>query len=113
MEHWFSEEERERLLELGRLGLPDQALIPSVRLFQPDGPGIWIIGELDPSNVEMAYGLADIGVGMPEPGAFSLSEIASLRGRLGLAVERDLSFVPRLSLADLHLLASAAGRIVS
>lgn len=112
MEHWFTGDERLRLLAAGRSAQEDEDIVPLVRLFQPDGPGVWLLAELDPANPDLAYGLADIGVGMPEAGTFSLSEIASLRGALNLGVERDAAYVPRASLAELGRWAAGAGRIV-
>ena len=38
------------------------------------------------------FGLCDLGIGFPELGSVRVSEIAALRGRLGLPVERDLHF---------------------
>ncbi|MEG3172142.1 DUF2958 domain-containing protein [Sphingomonas sp. ZB1N12] len=112
MKTWFTQPERARLLDAGANALDDEAIIPMARLFQPDGPGVWLVGELDPRNADIAYGLADIGIGVPEIGSFDLAEIATLRGALNLAVERDLSFVPRATLAELGRWATAAGRIV-
>ncbi|WP_418361286.1 DUF2958 domain-containing protein [Tardibacter chloracetimidivorans] len=40
----------------------------------------------------MAFGLADLGCQCPELGSFSLTEFKSVRGPLGLKVERDLYF---------------------
>jgi hypothetical protein len=41
---------------------------------------------------DRAFGLCDVGHGCAELGYVSLREIASLRGQLGLAVERDRFF---------------------
>ncbi len=112
MKTWFNDNERERLLDAGAKGLADEWIVPLVRLFQPDGTGVWLIGELDPGDADLAYGLADIGIGVPEVGLFSLAEIADLRGALNLAVERDAGFVPGVNLAELARRATAAGRIV-
>lgn len=109
---WFTADERARLTDAARMGLADEAITPLVRLFQPDGPGVWLIGEIDPADPDLAYGLADIGVGAPELGTFSLDEIATLRGALNLAVERDAGFAPGVDLATLARSGSAAGRIV-
>lgn len=112
MENWIGAFDRERLIEAGRRGLTDEELVPLVRLFQPDGAGVWLIAELDAADPSLAYGLADFGMGTPETGTFSLAEIGELRGALNLAVERDLAYVPRASLADMARWATAAGRIL-
>jgi hypothetical protein len=41
----------------------------------------------------------DLGMGCPELGSVSLAELTSLRGRLGLPVERDRSFNPTKTLS--------------
>ena len=109
---WFTDDEMKFLLEAGRAHLEDDELIPLVFLFQPDGPGVWLVAEIDADEPDLAYGLGDIGQGAPEIGTFSLTELTELKGRLGLAVERDLSFQPGRSLAEYARIAAAAGRIV-
>ncbi len=112
MDNWIGELERERLIAAGRQGLADEELVPLVRLFQPDGPAVWLIAELDAADPSLAYGLADLGLGTPEIGVFSLADIANMRGALNLPVERDLAFAPHANLADLARWATAAGRIL-
>lgn len=65
---------------------------PVVKLFTPDANCTWLLSELDPADTDIAFGLCDLGFGTPELGSVRLSEIASVRGRLGLPVERDLHF---------------------
>jgi hypothetical protein len=90
---------RERLLKNGRLrqqsqladqGEPD--FLPVVKFFTPDAGCTWLITELDPEDPDICFGLCDLGVGCPELGYVSLSELASVRGVLGLPVERDRFF---------------------
>lgn len=66
---------------------------PVVKLFTPDAGATWLLTEIDPEEPDLAFGLCDLGLGFPELGSVSLSELASVRGRLGLPVERDLHFV--------------------
>jgi hypothetical protein len=47
--------------------------------------------ELDPDG-GLAFGLCDLGMGEPELGYVSLLELAAVRGKLGLPIERDLHF---------------------
>jgi len=63
-----------------------------VKLFTPDAGATWLLTEIDPEDPDIASGLCDLGVGCPELGSVSLAEIAALRGKLGLPVERDLHF---------------------
>lgn len=80
---------RERLLANGRE--PGQDHVPIVKLFNPAGPATWLVTELDPDG-DILFGLADLGMGCPELGSFSLAELAALRLPFGLRIERDLFF---------------------
>jgi hypothetical protein len=64
---------------------------PVIKLFTPDAQCTWLLTELDPDG-GLAFGLCDLGLGEPELGYVSLVELASVRGKLGLPVERDLHF---------------------
>ena len=64
---------------------------PVVKLFTPDAQCTWLLTELDPDG-GLAFGLCDLGLGCPELGYVSLVELTSVRGKLGLPVERDLHF---------------------
>ena len=65
--------------------------IPVVKLFNPWGSATWLLTELD-NNEDIAFGLCDLGMGYPELGYVSLSDIQSLRGPGGLTIERDVHF---------------------
>lgn len=86
----FTKAQFERLLANGRNR--DQDHPPVVKLFTPDANCTWLISEIDPEAPEIAFGLCDLGLGCPELGCVGLAELRSLRGNLGLPVERDLSF---------------------
>ena len=64
---------------------------PVVKLFTPDAQCTWLLTELDPDG-GLAFGLCDLGMGEPELGYVSLFELQSVRGQLGLPIERDLHF---------------------
>jgi hypothetical protein len=64
---------------------------PVVKLFTPDAQCTWLLTELDPDD-GLAFGLCDLGMGEPELGYVSLVELQSVRGKLGLPIERDLHF---------------------
>lgn len=85
--------------------------LPVVKLFTPDAGACWLLTELDPQDPDLAFGLCDLGVGYPELGQVSLSELAEVRGRLGLPVERDRAFRPARTLSEYARLAVAEGRI--
>lgn len=64
-----------------------------VKLFTPDSSWTWYVIEID-ENKEECFGYV---VGHEsELGYFNMSEIESVKGALGLAVERDLHFTPTL-----------------
>jgi hypothetical protein len=58
-----------------------------------------ILTEIDPEDPDIAFGLCDLGFGYPELGSVSLSELESVRGQLGLPIERDLYFTPTKTLS--------------
>lgn len=82
---------REALPELyanEELGLQAQAI---VKYFAPDSNWTWYASEFDGEDI--FFGLV-IGL-EAELGYFSLTELKSVRGPLGLPIERDLYFKPR------------------
>jgi hypothetical protein len=90
---------REQLLRNGRIqaalaeeGKETADFLPVVKLFTPDANCTWLLTELDPDEPDIAFGLCDLGMGCPELGSVRISELESVRGRLGLPVERDRHF---------------------
>jgi len=75
-----------------REGLEPIDFKPVVKLFTPDAGATWLLTEIDPEEPDIAFGLCDLGLGFPEIGPVSLTELADVRGQLGLSVERDLWF---------------------
>ena len=84
---------------------------PVVKLFTPDANATWLLAWVEPDEPDVAWGLADLG--FPEIGAVRLSEIRSVRGPLGLPVERDVYFTARMSLSDYAREARARGYIAA
>ena len=97
----ITDEQRAQLLANGWRSQADEAFDPApvVKLFTLDAGATWLPTEIDPAEPDHAFGLCDLGLGYPELGWVSLDDITAVRGRLGLAVERDLHFqaVKRLS----------------
>ncbi len=85
---------------------------PVVKLFTPDAACTWLLTEVEPGHPDIAFGLCDLGMGCPELGSVSLSEIASVRGRAGLPVERDRHFKATHPLSTYADLARQVGRIM-
>jgi hypothetical protein len=81
-----------QLLANGRAALADPSHNPRpvVKLFIPDAGCTWLLASLDPTDEDTAFGLCGLGQGFPELGTVSLAELATVRGRLGLPIERDL-----------------------
>lgn len=71
-----------------------------VKFFDPCSPATWYASEFD--GEDTFFGLCDLGFGEPELGYFSLSELESIRGRLGIGIGRDRHWVPR-SLRSCHV----------
>ena len=108
---------KERLLENGRKqelvrGTHDEIdFCPVVKLFTPDAACTWLLTEIDPEDPDIAFGLCDLGMGFPELGSVSLMEITSVRGSLGLPVERDLSFKTTKRLSEYAAEACSSGHV--
>lgn len=107
-------EERAQLLANGqaRVAGQDTDLLPVVRLFTPDAHVTWLLASLDPADGDTAYGLIDLGLGMPELGHVKLSDLASIVGPRQQPVMRDRYFKAARTLSDYARLAQANGSIV-
>ena len=71
--------------------------LAQVKFFTPDAQWSWFASEYDGNDI--LFGLV-VGLEI-ELGYFSLSELQSVRGPLGLPIERDLHFEPQ-SLRELR-----------
>src|SRR5471030_3223534 len=67
--------QRQKLIENGSAQLAaidreDQVLDfePVVKLFTPDGNATWLLTEIDNAEIDLAFGLCDLGLGSPELG---------------------------------------------
>lgn len=83
---------------------------PVIKLFTPDGNATWLLSEIDED--EIMFGLCDLGMGCPELGYVYLGELQTVRGRLGLPIERDLHWTATAPMSAYADAARAAGRIV-
>jgi hypothetical protein len=91
----------------------DRDAPPVVKLFTPDANATWLIVESDIDDPDRLFGLCDLGLGHPELGYVSLAEIKQVKGRLGLPVERDISFVADKPISAYAEEARIKGRIVA
>lgn len=88
-------EELERLLPpLYAQEMAGEEAIVHLHLFNPCGLGDWWITEGCREGGDfIMFGLCDLGY--PELGYVSLNEMSSVRGPLGLGIERDLHWQPK------------------
>jgi hypothetical protein len=111
----FTEAQRRELIANGERTAAGQQTDPRpvVKLFTPDAGATWLLTELDPTDTDRAFGLCDLGLGFPELGYVSLAELAAVRGRFRLPIERDLHFSADRSLSAYAAAAQRHGRIVT
>jgi len=85
--------------------------MPVVRLFTPDAHAIWLLAALDPTDANTAWGLIDLGIGMPALGTVKLSDLASIVGPQQRPVLRDVYFHAVRPLSEYVQLAQRDGSI--
>lgn len=110
----MTDEQRVLLLRNGRIaadGTPHDPL-PVLRLYTPDAHATWLLASLDPVDGDTAYGLIDLGLGMPELGHVRLSDLASIVGPRQQPVMRDRYFKAVRALSEYVRLAQENGSIV-
>ncbi len=85
---------------------------PVVKLFYPAGSGTWLLSEIEPDEPEIAWAVADLGMGTPEFGTVCLQELAEFKGFAGLRIERDRFFKAKAPISRYVEAARSAGQIV-
>jgi hypothetical protein len=90
----FTKHQKAIMIENSRKSAAGEEIdpFPVVKLFLPGSGMTWLLTELDPEDEDRAFGLCDLGMGCPELGYVSLTELRSARSRMGLGVERDQGF---------------------
>lgn len=106
-------DERAQLLANGEARAAGRSIdpLPVVRLFTPDAHATWLLAALDPADGDTAWGLIDLGIGMPELGAVKLSDLVAIIGPHRKPVLRDLYFRASRSLSEYVRLAQRDGSI--
>ncbi|HFP6607979.1 TPA: DUF2958 domain-containing protein [Pseudomonas aeruginosa] len=109
----IADDDRIRLLVNGQARADGQETdpLPVVRLFTPDAHLTWLLAALDPADGDTAYGLIDLGLGMPALGTVKLSDLASIVGPRKQPVMRDRYFQPTRRLSEYLRLAEENGSI--
>ena len=114
MNRLITEDERRQLLAHGQARASGEAIdpLPVARLFTPDAHLIWLLAALDPADGDTAWGLIDLGLGMPELGTVKLSDLASIVGPRKQPVMRDRYFQAARPLSEYLRLAQENGSVV-
>ncbi|GAB2468673.1 hypothetical protein GCM10027082_20240 [Comamonas humi] len=108
-----TDQERAQLIANGRDRAAGAAIdpLPVVRLFTPDAHATWLLAALDPADGDTAFGIMDVGIGMPELGEIKLSDLASIVGPNKQPVMRDRYFKAVRPLSEYLRLAQENGSI--
>lgn len=110
----FTQAQHAKLIANGKASaIEEHDHFPVVKLFTPDAGCTWLLSEIRADDPDIAFGLCDLGMGCPELGYVSLSELQNVRGRLGLPIERDLSFKADRRLTAYAAEACLTGRITA
>ncbi|WP_186172342.1 DUF2958 domain-containing protein [Burkholderia gladioli] len=106
-------EQRAQLLAAGMARAAGKHIdpMPAVRLFTPDAHATWLLAALDPVDGDTAWGLIDLGIGMPALGTVKLSDLAGIVGPRQRPVLRDLYFHAARPLSEYVKLAQRDGSI--
>jgi len=109
----ITEDDRRQMLAHGQLRAAGQAIDPPpvVRLFTPDAHATWLLAALDPTDGDTAWGLLDVGIGMPEMGTIKVSDLASIVGPRKQPVMRDRFFRAARPLSEYLRLAEENGGV--
>lgn len=106
-------DERAQLLANGEARAAGRSIdpLPVVRLFTPDAHATWLLTALDPADGDTAWGLIDLGIGMPELGIVKLSDLAGIVGPRHQPILRDKHFRASRPLSEYVRLAQRDGSI--
>ena len=83
---------------------------PVVKLFNPAGAATWLLTEIEG---DIAFGLCDLGMGSPELGSVSITELEAITGPLGIGIERDMYFEADKTISQYAAAARSAGCIAA
>lgn len=89
--------------------------VPVVKIFNPHGSAMWLLSELDPTESDHLYGIADMGRGCPLLGYVSREGLETAyvpHQGYRIPLERDPTFAPLYNLAVYIHAARLARRIV-
>lgn len=107
-------EQQVQLLAVGAARAAGRSIdpMPAVRLFTPDAHATWLLAALDPADGDTAWGVCDVGIGMPALGTIKLSDLASIVGPRQQSVMRDRYFQAVRPLSEYLRLMQENGGII-
>jgi hypothetical protein len=85
--------------------------VPVVKLFLPGTNCVWLFSEIERDG-DTLFGLCDLGMGEPELGYASFSEMTAIRSRLGTVIERDLHWTGKAPISKYARAAREERRIL-
>jgi hypothetical protein len=94
-EHWLPTQLEKELIEEFHRPEDQKTGIALVKYFTPDGSASWYLSEYYPED-GVFYGYCDLGTGFPELGYVSRKELRETRGKMGLHIERDYYYTPKI-----------------
>lgn len=86
--------------------------VPVLKLFNPVGPGRWLITEIA-QDADSLFGLCDLDQGCPELGYVSLDELEAIRLPFRARILRDPHFVGHVPISRWAALARRFGSIAT
>ena len=103
-------EQHAQLLAVGEARATGQSIdpMPVVRLFTPDAHATWLLAALDPTDGDTAYGLIDLGIGMPALGNGEV--VRSGCHRRAVQAARDARQLLSTCAATIGIRAAGAGK---
>lgn len=84
---------------------------PVVKLCNCRSRSFWLLTEIDPTYQDDAFGLCDLGYGLPELGYFTISDLESINLGINSKVRRDNRFVPQFPMSVYALAAKRKGGV--
>ena len=93
--HWLPEPLEKELINEFHRPEDQKTGVALVKYFTPDGSATWYLSEYFPED-DVFYGYCDLGNGFPELGYVSRTELRETRGKMGLHIERDYYYTPKI-----------------
>lgn len=92
MNKLLTDEQIQKLKQIGLSEEQNEGQVPIVRLHLPDKNAYWLFSCIVSGQEKMAYGIFEMGIGFPEIGYFHLDDIADMKFEKNVAIENDLEF---------------------